>query len=77
MKYIESLYFKWIGKGYKAEEARYFLPFGLKTEIIMTGFMDAWNNFFKLRDDSHAHIQAQELAKPLKEYFIEQGYIIS
>lgn len=77
MKYIESLYFKWISKGYKAEEARYFLPFGLKTEIIMTGFMDAWNNFFKLRDDSHAHIQAQELAKPLKEYFIKQGYIIS
>lgn len=76
MKKYEKLYFKWISKGYKAEEARYFLPFGLKTEIIMTGFIDAWEHFFALRNDSHAHSQAQELAKPLEEYFKNKGYII-
>ena len=76
MESIEKLYFKWLDKGYITEEARYFLPFGLKTEIVMTGFPDAWEHFFALRDDSHAHKQAQELAKPLKKYFKEHGYII-
>jgi len=76
MKEIEQYYFKWINKGYKAEEARYFLPFGLKTEIIMTGFVDAWEHFFSLRVDGHAHSQARELAIPLYEYFKEKKYII-
>lgn len=75
MAEIEKFYFKWINKGYKAEEARYFLPFGLNTEIIMTGFPDAWKHFFELRNESHAHIQAQELARPLEEYFKSKQYI--
>ena len=75
MAIYEQIYFKWINKGYKAEEARAFLPFDVKTEIIMTGFTDAWEHFFELRNDSHAHSQAQELAKPLEEYFKEKGYI--
>jgi thymidylate synthase (FAD) len=69
MEVVEQLYFKWINKGYKNEEARYFLPFGLNTEIIMTGFPDAWVHFFELRNDSHAH------SKPLEEYFKNKGYI--
>ena len=76
MRTIEQFYFKWLNKGYKGEEARYFLPFGLKTEIIMTGFADAWEHFFSLRVDSHAHSQARELAIPLYEYFKEKKYII-
>lgn len=76
MKTVENLYFKWIDKGYITEEARYFLPFGLKTEIVMTGFPDAWKHFFDLRIDSHAHKQARELATPLLEYFKEHKYII-
>ena len=75
MKISEQLYFKWLNKGYKAEEARYFLPFGLNTEIIMTGFPDAWMHFFELRNESHAHSQAQELARPLEEYFKSKNYI--
>jgi thymidylate synthase (FAD) len=75
METLEKLYFKWINKGYKAQEARYFLPFGLHTQIIMTGFVDDWKHFFELRNDSHAHVQAQELAKPLEDYFIEKKYI--
>lgn len=76
MEVVENLYFKWIDKGYITEEARYFLPFGLKTEIVMTGFPDAWEHFFELRDDKHAHKQAQELATPLKKYFKDHKYII-
>lgn len=75
MEAIEQLYFKWINKGYPAQVARYFLPFGLHTQIIMTGYVDDWKHFFELRNDSHAHIQAQELAKPLQEYFIYKKYI--
>ena len=76
MQEIEQYYFKWLNKGYKGEEARYFLPFGLKTEIVMTGFVDAWEHFFSLRVDGHAHSQARELAIPLYEYFKEKKYII-
>lgn len=75
MKILEELYFKWINKGYSAQEARYFLPFGLHTQIIMTGFVNDWEHFFSLRNESHAHIQARELAKPLQEYFEAKKYI--
>lgn len=75
MEEIEKYYFKWIDKGYKAEDARAFMPFGAKTEIIMTGFIDAWKHFFELRADSHAHEQARELAIPLQEYFKKKEYI--
>ena len=75
MALYEGIYFKWLNKGYKAEEARAFLPFDVKTEIIMTGFPSAWIHFFSLRHDSHAHSQAQELAGPLEEYFKEKKYI--
>ena len=75
MKVVEKLYFKWLEKGYKAEEARAFLPFGLKTEIVMTGFVDAWEHFFELRSDKHAHSQARELSIPLEEYFRKNKYL--
>lgn len=45
----EQLYFKWINKGYKPEEARYFLINGTKTEIIVTAFEDDWRYFLDQR----------------------------
>lgn len=45
----EQLYFKWIKKGYKPEEARYFLINGTKTEIIVTAFEDDWSYFLDQR----------------------------
>lgn len=74
MEVYEQTYFKWIEKGYRAEEARIFLPFGLNTEIVMTGFIDGWQHFFQLRNDPYAHPSAQELAAPLEEYFNERNY---
>ena len=41
----------------------------------MTGFIEDWEHFFKLRADSHAHPQAQELAYAIKDEFIRRGYI--
>lgn len=49
VKVSEQLYFKWLGKGYKPEEARYFLINGTKTEIMVTGFMEDWEHFFDER----------------------------
>jgi thymidylate synthase (FAD) len=75
LKVIESIYFKWLNKGWKAQEARYFLPTGVKTELVVTGFVSDWEHFLKLRCHSTAHPQARELAIPLQEEFIKKGYI--
>ena len=73
---LESIYFKWMSKyGYVAQEARYFLPTGVKTELVMTGFVSDWEHFFKLRCYPTAHPQARELAVPLKEEFVKKGLI--
>lgn len=99
-----------ISAGWKPQEARAVLPNSLKTELVMTGFVDDWwgeylvidkstglidqrihgkfyaepNNidtgkyrivekgFFPLRCSKNAHPQAQELAIPLRETFINQ-----
>jgi thymidylate synthase (FAD) len=45
----EQLYFKWIKKGYKPEEARYFLINGTKTEIMVTAYENDWRHFFDER----------------------------
>ena len=72
---IESHYMSLIGLGWKAQEARALLPNALKTELIMTGFISDWEHFFELRCHSTAHPDAKALAIPLRETFIEKGYI--
>lgn len=74
-KSMETIYFKWLNKGYKAQEARYFLATGVKTELVITAFMSDWEHFFKLRCHSTAHPDARALAIPLKDKFIELKYI--
>lgn len=64
-----------INKGKTPQEARNILPNSLKTELVMTGTIEQWKGFFKLRCDVAAHPQARELAIPLKEEFIKKGYI--
>lgn len=64
-------------KGMKAQEAREVLPLCTKTELIMTGTVEQWKGFFKLRCDKAAHPQARELAVPLKEEFIKRNLINS
>lgn len=72
----EEYYCNLINKrGFKPQQARAILPNALKTELVMTGFVSDWEGFFKLRDDNHAHPDAQVLAGPLHEEFIKKGYI--
>lgn len=71
----ESYYFSLLKEGWKPQEARAVLPNALKTELVMTGFVSDWKNFFELRDASPAHPQAQELAHSLHEAFIQRGLV--
>lgn len=106
----EEVYFRLLKHGWKPQQARTVLPNALKTELVMTGFVDDWwgeylvidkstglvdqrihgkfytelNNidrekyrivekgFFPLRCSSNAHPQAQELAIPLRQEFINK-----
>lgn len=71
----EHCYLELLQKGWKPQQARAVLPNALKTELVMTGFVSDWQHFFELRDDSKAHPDAQKLAKPLHEEFINRKYI--
>lgn len=71
----EVQYFNLINSGWIAQQARAVLPNSLKTELIMTGTIEQWEGFFKLRDANDAHPQARELAAPLHEEFIRRGLL--
>ena len=73
--YGESSYFTLLEAGWKPQQARTVLPNALKTELVMTGFINDWKHFFDLRCATNAHPQAQELAIPLREEFVKKGYI--
>lgn len=71
----EDAYMTLLDGGWIAQQARAVLPNSLKTELIMTGTIEQWKGFFKLRDAKDAHPQARELAQPLHEEFIKRGLI--
>lgn len=75
LEVAENQYFDLLNLGWIAQQARAVLPNSLKTELIMTGTVEQWKGFFKLRDAKDAHPQARELAAPLHEEFIKRGLI--
>ena len=75
LQVAEQLYLELLNQGWKPQQARAVLPNSLKTELIMTGTIEQWKSFFKLRDAGSAHPQAYELAHPLHEEFIKRGWI--
>lgn len=77
-KVLESIYFKWLNKGYQAQHAAYFLPQGTKAEIVMTGFASDYNHFFDLRaigTTGAPHPDVKALAEPLMEEFYKRDYL--
>lgn len=77
MRVIEELYFKWLKKGWTAQQARVFLPLSVKAEAVMTGFVSDWKHFFDLRamgTTGQPHPQAKELALPLLNEFVTNKY---
>lgn len=79
LKTIESIYFKWINKGWQPQQAAYFLIQGTKAEIIMTGFISDYKHFFDLRSEiaktGKPHPTVVELVEPLRQEFIKRGYV--
>src|SRR3990170_411644 len=62
LDFIEEHYTKYIKNGSSPQQARYFLPNGLKTELYMTMNLREWRHFFKLRTSPKAHPQMRALA---------------
>lgn len=63
----ESVYKALLSKGLKAERARDLLPCGIKTEFVMTGFIDDWGKMLKLRLAKGAHPDAQLIAHQISD----------
>ena len=75
LQVAEQLYLELLNQGWTPQQARAVLPNALKTELVMTGYINDWKHFFSLRCDSAAHPQARELAIPLQEEFIKNGLV--
>ncbi len=74
----EFAYMELLNRGWKPEQARRVLPLCTKTELVMTGFISDWENFFLLRVDGitgRPHPDILLISKPLKDEFINKGYI--
>lgn len=80
----EGNYMMLIRQGALPQEARNVLPTSVKTEILVTGFVngeDGWEHLLKLRCDKAAHPQIRELCniveKELKPIITEQNKLYS
>ena len=60
-------YHELMKEGVPAEEARAVLGVGLYTTFWMQGHVPAWQNFFKLRLDSHAQKECREAAQAMAD----------
>lgn len=67
LRSAESEYMILLKSGWKAEQARQLLPLSVKSELVLCGFDDCWNNFLYRRDNPHAHPMARELAKNVRK----------
>jgi thymidylate synthase (FAD) len=62
IKCSELAYFKLIELGLKAQDARYLLPLGTKTDLVHTSFISDWKDFIKKRSGKDVHPDAKILA---------------
>lgn len=78
---MEKLYFKYLDRGWKPQQARELLPNALKSEIIMTGFLHDWIGGVQLLSPRthlfHGHISnasSTDLEKYKKDWiFVKYG----
>lgn len=65
---VSEIIYKVLGKfKLTAQQMRDVLPLSTKTELIMTGTTEQWNEFFKLRCSQNAHPDARKLAELIKK----------
>ena len=77
LKHTNYLYDLLIREGVSRETARMILPMCTKTKIHMSGSVRSWIHFFSVRDDEHAQLEMQLLAKEIKSIFMRQLPVIS
>jgi thymidylate synthase (FAD) len=63
------LYKSLINSGVKKEDARSILPANTSTKMNVTGNLQAWFDFFKLRLNSHAQIEIRNVANSIYDKF--------
>jgi len=71
---IESIYFKWIKRGWTAQQAAEFLPQCVKGEVMFGGFEDSLKHMFKLRAEECSgpvHPLVAEVIKPLYRDYLK------
>ena len=73
---IEQHYLDAVESRLTPQEARYFLPNGLKTEVVMTCNVREWRHVFAMRTSPKAHPQIRELMVDMLEEFQAQIPII-
>jgi thymidylate synthase (FAD) len=73
----QQLYKEMLALGVAKECARMILPMATQTTIFMTGSIRSWIHFLDIRDDGHAQKEAQEIAREIKNIFIDQLPLIS
>jgi thymidylate synthase (FAD) len=77
LAWSRTLYQQMLRYGVARECARMILPLATKTRIYMTGSIRSWIHFLEIRDDEHAQKEIQEIAKAIKEIFVQQLPLIS
>ena len=67
----ELAYQEWMNKCHVPQMARGNLTLWIKSEMAMTGTIQYWIDFLKLRDSKAAHPEAQKLAKMVEKVLVE------
>lgn len=65
--YAEQRYFDLLEQGLKPQQARQILPNACKTEIVVTGYNNDWEELLDLRCSAGADPDIKQLMNPLKE----------
>lgn len=73
---LEKHYNLCLAKGRTPQQARYFLPKGLKTELIMTCNFREWRHLFLLRAANASHPMMREVIRPLLHDFMTRIPVI-
>lgn len=67
-----KLYSEGLELGIAKETARMILPMATQTTLYITGTLRSWIHMLDIRDEGHAQLEIQDIAKEMKRIFIEQ-----
>ena len=82
LEQAQNTYNALISSGWSPQQARAILPNSLKTELIMTGFVDDWVHLFRLRtsfiaETGKPHPDMSNLCDSLYKEFVNRGIMES